>query len=181
MMSALLTMMQEQPYNKIKVQDITGVAGLARQTFYLHYSSKDALLLDYIDDVFDDFYQEAEGIIRTVTGFDPIIPTYVLRQWQKHKQFSKLVVEADVEHLIVKRFQNYVTRIIGLYIRSNPGMSIKDPEALKYAVDYFAGASWMILRRWLINDCDYPIDRLSALFYDLLVPGLTNLIEGDKW
>ena len=60
---ALVELTADTPYKKIKIQDITTTAKIARQTFYLHYKSKDAVLIDYIDSVFDSFYQDIEGHI----------------------------------------------------------------------------------------------------------------------
>lgn len=176
---SLVRLTQDTPYKKIKIQDITQNAQIARQTFYLHYKSKDAVLIDYSNNVFDSFYQEIEGYIIASAEPDEIITWHLFNQWQQHAEFSKLVIAADIEHLVIKSFRNYITRVMGLYIR-NHTTTIRDPEALGFMVDYLAGASWMVLQRWVESDFHYPIDKLAKLYSELSRPGLLNVINNDN-
>jgi len=173
---ALVELTEETPYKKIKIQDITNTAKIARQTFYLHYKSKDAVLVAYIDDVFDNFYQEIEGHIIASPDPDEIIAWHLFNQWQQHAEFAKLMIAADVEHLMIKSFRNYITRVIGLYIR-NHSMPLNDPEALGFMVDYLAGASWLVLQRWVASDFKYPLEKLAKLYSELSRPGLLSVIN----
>lgn len=173
---ALVKLTEETPYKKIKIQDITQTAELARQTFYLHYKSKDAVLVDYIDGVFDNFYQEIEGHIIASPEPGDIIAWNLFNQWQQHADFAKLIIAADVEHLVIKSFRNYITRVMGLYIR-NHSMPLNDPEALGFIVDYLAGASWMVLQRWVASDFNYPLEKLAKLYSELSRPGLLSVIN----
>lgn len=176
---ALVELTADTPYKKIKIQDITTTAKIARQTFYLHYKSKDAVLVDYIDSVFDSFYQDIEGLIIASPDPGDIIAWHLFNQWQQHAEFSKLIIAADVEHLVIKSFRNYITRVMGLYIR-NHSMPLNDPEALGFTVDYLAGASWMVLQRWIESDFRYPLDKLAKLYSQISRPGLLSVINSGK-
>lgn len=176
---SLVKLTSETPYKKIKIQDITQNAEIARQTFYLHFKSKDSVLVDYINGVFDDFYQDIEQYIIDSPEPGEIIAWNLFNQWQQHAEFAKLIVAADVEHLVIKSFRNYITRVIGLYIR-NHSMSLNDPEAIGFIVDYLAGASWLVLQRWVTSDFKYPLDKLSKLYSELSRPGLLNVISADR-
>ena len=175
---SLVTLTQSTPYKKIKIQDITQHAEIARQTFYLHYKSKDSVLVDYIDGVFDDFYQDIEQYIIASSEPSDIIAWNLFKQWQQHADFAKLIIAADVEHLVIKSFRNYITRVMGLYIR-NHSIPLKDPDALGFIVDYLAGASWLVLQRWVSSNFRYPLEKLSKLYSDLSRPGLLNVINSD--
>lgn len=173
---ALVDLTKETPYKKIKIQDITQTANIARQTFYLHYKSKDEVLINYIDNVFDSFYQEIEGHIIASPDPGEIIAWHLFNQWLQHADFAKLIIAADVEHLVIKIFRNYITRIMGLYIR-NHSMPLNDPEALGFTVDYLAGASWMVLQRWTESNFRYPLDKLSKLYFQISRPGILSVIN----
>ena len=45
MRAALMDLIAEKDYAKITITDITTRAGLSRPTFYLHYKSKDEILI----------------------------------------------------------------------------------------------------------------------------------------
>lgn len=173
---SLVKLTSETPYKKIKIQDITQNAEIARQTFYLHYKSKDAVLIDYINGVFDDFYEDIEQYIIDSPEPGEIISWNLFNQWQQHAEFAKLIIAADVEHLVIKSFRNYITRVMGLYLR-NHSMPLTDPEAIGFIVDYLAGASWLVLQRWVASDFRYPLDKLSKLYSELSRPGLLNVIS----
>jgi hypothetical protein len=49
--SALLSLIQEKGYDRIKVQDILDRADVGRSTFYAHYRDKDDLLQSGFEDV----------------------------------------------------------------------------------------------------------------------------------
>ena len=173
---ALVSLMQENPYKKVKIQDIAKRAKLARQTFYLHYQTKDDVLLEYINDVFETFYQEIEQHIIASPEPDPIVSWHLFKQWQMHEPFARLVIEADIENLVIKSFKNYIARVMGLYIR-NHEVKLKDPEALAFLVDYLAGASWMMLQRWVQQDFKYPLEKIASLYSEITQPGMLNVLN----
>jgi AcrR family transcriptional regulator len=176
---AFVKLTEGTPYKKIKIQDITHDAKLTRQTFYLHYKSKDAVLVEYIDSVFDNFYQEIETHIIASPEPGEIIALSLFNQWQQHAKFAKLIIAASIENLVIKSFRNYITHVIGLYIR-NHSVPLNDPEALGFIVDYLAGASWMVLQRWVASDYNYPLEKLAKLYSELSRPGLLNVINGKS-
>jgi len=54
---ALLKLLQEKPFEKISVTDLTNQADIARITFYKHYDSKEALLLSIVKGFFENFFE----------------------------------------------------------------------------------------------------------------------------
>ncbi|MCM3871633.1 MAG: TetR/AcrR family transcriptional regulator [Pyrinomonadaceae bacterium] len=50
---ALVELMQEKPFDAIKVQDVLDRAGVGRSTFYVHYRDKDDLLMSDADEFFE--------------------------------------------------------------------------------------------------------------------------------
>ena len=54
--AALVDLLQEKPFAEISVTDLSKRAGIARVTFYQHFDSKEAVLLDLVADFFAQFY-----------------------------------------------------------------------------------------------------------------------------
>jgi len=50
---SLIHLIREKGYDAVTIQDITDAANLGRTTFYLHYESKEALLLDHYADILE--------------------------------------------------------------------------------------------------------------------------------
>ena len=48
---ALMLLMDEKPYKKINISDITKKAGVARTTFYRNYTDKDAIIFEYFNNM----------------------------------------------------------------------------------------------------------------------------------
>ena len=53
---ALMSLIMEDGYDAVSIQDITEKANLGRATFYLHFKDKDELLLDVMEQFIDDFH-----------------------------------------------------------------------------------------------------------------------------
>ena len=59
--AALLTLMQEKNFDEITIKDITDRADMNRATFYLHYGTKEELLLTSLESRFDKLVQSIEA------------------------------------------------------------------------------------------------------------------------
>lgn len=53
---ALITLLANQPFNEITVQDICHTANVTRVTFYAHYHDKESLMHEIIDDSLNDIF-----------------------------------------------------------------------------------------------------------------------------
>jgi AcrR family transcriptional regulator len=60
---ALFDLLHEKPFEAIDIQEITDRADTARVTFYRHYGTKEELLLDVIETI----YQGMQAALQTVS------------------------------------------------------------------------------------------------------------------
>jgi AcrR family transcriptional regulator len=58
---SLMLLIDQKPYEKITVSDISKKAGIARQTFYRSYADKNALLLEYFAGMINTDLLETEN------------------------------------------------------------------------------------------------------------------------
>ncbi|MCA6065087.1 TetR/AcrR family transcriptional regulator [Thalassolituus marinus] len=179
LMNTLLELMAEQPYNKISVANVCEHSGVARPTFYLHYRSKDDLLKGYIESIFIQFYAQVEDYLTKSTNADPIIAEIMFRQWEEHADDARLLIEAGVEGLILNEFKRYVARIMERYITAH-NLPIKDTSLMDYVVDFIAGASFMVIMRWIREGFPMGAEKMGELYASLVRPGLLQLLLSGK-
>ena len=172
---ALIQLLEEKEYNEISVADISTVAGVARATFYLHYNTKDDLILGYLDDMFEQFYDDIPQGMLTMSSAGLDLTKLLFSQWEKQHLFVQAVIKAGLDNLIMKRFQQYITRVFGRFLRINK-LTISSPELLQYVVDYFAGASMMLIMRWLREGMRDSADAIALLYKELAKPGILSLL-----
>src|SRR5438876_2233762 len=55
---ALIGLMKEKAFEDIQITELTGRAQVSRPTFYLHFRSKEELLLSHVDVIFEEFHSE---------------------------------------------------------------------------------------------------------------------------
>ena len=114
--SSFLELMREKPYKKIGIGDITDRASIARQTFYTYFRSKDELLMSYMDEGFEEFFEEIQPMIIDIHQAEQIIEM-LYQRWADHYKIMRMVLESDVDDLIYNRFRQYVNRALGNVLR----------------------------------------------------------------
>lgn len=144
---ALLQLLRDEPLEKITVTQIAARADVSRQAFYLHFTSKEELLLSHVDDVFAQI--RAAVLARAQTrgiGMRELLTT-VFSEWAAHAGALRVALQIQDKDKLIGRIRPQVAdlmEIFALYGRENVGpLSIRD-----YAADFFAGGLYMMLRSW---------------------------------
>ena len=179
LMSALLELMQESSYSKISVAQICERSGVARPTFYLHYRSKDDLLRGYIESMFIEFCEQIDVYLTAAPTADPKIAEIMFKQWSDKAVFAKLLVKDDIEALMLAEFKRYVDHIIRRFIEAHK-LPVRDNSMLPYVVDFLAGASFMVVVRWIKDDFPTDAKTMGELYATLVRPGLLQVMLSGK-
>lgn len=175
----LLSLMHEMPYEKISVAQICAVSGVARPTFYLHFNSKDALLRSFFEIMFLNFYNEVDDYLTSTPNADPIIGEIMFRQWSDNADLAKLMIAAEVENLMLGEFKHYVQRVITRYTTAHQ-LPIQHSPLLPYIVDFIAGATFMVIMRWIKDGFPLDATKMGALYANLVQPGLLQVMLSGK-
>lgn len=179
LIDALLTLMHHSPYGKISVAQICEQSKVARPTFYLHFRSKDDLLRAYIEVVFNDFYAQVDDYITRTPKADPIIGEIMFRQWSDNADLARIMANEEIEALMLNEFKHYVGRIMQRYINAHK-LPIQNTTLLPYVVDFIAGASFMVIMRWIKDDFPVTAQRMGELYANLVQPGLLQVMLSGK-
>lgn len=159
--AALRALMEEKPYEKIRVGEIAKRAQVSRQTFYLHYESKDDLLVSLFDDVFVEFRAEMRKELAQNNVDWQLFGTMIFSYWGKKAEIIRIFLDAGVENRFLKRidtiFQELVEEIRAVdYVPQSP--------IVAYLTDFIIGGLFMVLKRWIEEDMNIPPEMLGLVF-----------------
>ena len=176
---SILELLDEKPYAKITVADIAERANIARQTFYNYYQTKDELMLSFMDDVFEDFFDAIEGKLDSVEESYDMVNRELYSHWYKNSDILLKVINANIDNLVFERFRRYITRILGNMLRRND-LRVTNPDIIGYTVDYIAGASFHVILRWMKEGTPYDpefMGRFQSLLMQNNTLGMLELKE----
>jgi len=161
---ALQELMAEKSYQQIKVSEIVERAEVSRPTFYMHYETKDHLLMSLFDDMLTTTQDEfLHSTSKTEADFR-YFATRNFQFWEQNAQAFKLLLDAGVDMMLLQRIQQR-TAAYTCQLRAVEGA--EDNELVTYMDDAMAGAMFMILKRWIKGDGTVSAKALGNLVADM--------------
>lgn len=173
--AALLALVAERGYEAVTVQDIAERADVGRATFYLHYTDKEQLMLDCVDQVLEELTDHF-----AVQSTDDFLDAgRVLGQRAfEHAQANRTVYQAllgrQVGAQLVTRMQDRVAQIIMEQLRAVVGPRLGQ-ELYAPLAHHTAGALLALLSWWLSNDLPHTPAFMAELHQRLVGPGMLAL------
>lgn len=133
---AIVSLMKEKSFDKIKILDITLKAGVSRMTFYKYYHSKEEVVECYLQEIIAGYVEEFGD------NFSKDFPNYentfaALNYFDKYADFFLVVVHAKRYHLLINAVNLYMEETI-----------IPRYNVPPYKIYYYAGALLNIFIKW---------------------------------
>jgi AcrR family transcriptional regulator len=142
---SLLKLMDEKPFSKISIKEITDKAQLARMTFYSNFKSKEDVLVYHTDNLLASFFKEIEKS-HDIT-IKSLYITY-FNFWKRHNHYVNLLRENNIL-IFVKLFENYIYQLNDRYQLLDLGLNDHEQGYISYKVTYFSGGLCNVLSRWV--------------------------------
>ncbi|MDR1893326.1 MAG: TetR/AcrR family transcriptional regulator [Spirochaetales bacterium] len=159
MLQALLLLMEEMPYEKITVSHIARKAGVARQTFYRNYASKDDIIIQYLDNILSIHFVKAASI-RDKKGRDTLILTFSFQSFLEHKQRLAQLWRNGDERLFFIHVQKWEDYVIDL---GKNTVSEKEKLLFRYVVKFQIGGALRMLSDWMKQDLPISAEIMAKL------------------
>lgn len=164
---ALFSLMKEMPYRRIHIGQITERADISRSTFYLHYETKDDLLLSVADEIIDNYF-------RAIYHSQPDTehsPAYELfAKWKQNIGKMRLLLGAGLEFRIYERFR-------ALNLQHKPPAAAPNPILNDYISTMVDGAHFALLLRWTRDNAKVSVDQMDQLFSGLHIQEIFDRLE----
>ena len=158
--------MDEMPYSKISVSDISEKAGIARTTFYHNYDDKDDVLYEYLIKTIDTELLNIEKIRESKKNAIVLMFDYHFMIKQQ-KNLKKILSTADIENRIYRDLQKFPMSLIEYYKEE---LSSEEYLLGRYKICYQITGCLKVIFDWFINDMPLPVENIVAILNAMNVP-----------
>jgi AcrR family transcriptional regulator len=181
--NAFIELLEENPYEKIKVSEITSRADLARSTFYAHFETKDDLVESFFDEIltpyFDNLHKRG-NLVEIDHEVEIELQSNLFRYWGSHCDVLCVLRKANIDKIVLSKLRHhfkilYENRVSKMLPNFNPVLA-------GYHVRFITAATYSLLLQWMENDRKQSPEVMGRLLYSLTVPNMmkNNLGEFTK-
>ena len=175
---ALLALMAGKSFDEITVQDITQQADLNRATFYLHYASKEELLIATLEEQFDSLVQQIEAETGGQRLWESAVPDRLLfHHVGANARLYGIILGQNSLSGVIHRILQYTADYVEKSLRSvyNDGDL---PIPIPIIASHVAGSLFALVRWWLNNNMPYSPEEMADMGQQLCVRGMSELAAG---
>ncbi|HEY0603606.1 MAG TPA: TetR/AcrR family transcriptional regulator [Herpetosiphonaceae bacterium] len=166
---ALVSLILEQSYDTITVQNIIDRANVGRSTFYKHFYDKDDLLLSNIEALLERL---SATINLDDVPHNTLLPSRMLFEHiADYRALYQALVRAKTIEKVIEAGHRYIIRDIERRIE---GQNVAVPIAA--ISHYLTGSFFALLRWWLDHDVPYTPAQMEDIFQALVRPGLEHVL-----
>lgn len=159
-----MLLMDEKPYHRITVSDITEKAGIARQTFYRNYNDKDDVIFEYLNNMLKTDLLKMENNGKR----NNIVLTFNYNYMIKHRDnLKKILSVADIQERIFHAIREFPLSLIERYKET---FSSDEYIICRYKLCYQIIGCLKILFDWFINDMPMPVDKIVSMLNAMNTP-----------
>lgn len=133
---AVIALMKEKTFDKIKILDITLKAGVSRMTFYKYYHSKEEVLDDYLKEMVSGYVEKYQS--NPAEHFPNYEDTLnALNYFDQYADFFLVLAHSGCYSLLIDAINQYMEERIIPFYNISP-----------YSIYYYAGALLNTFIKW---------------------------------
>lgn len=172
---AFSDLMQERKYSDISVQQIIDRANVGRTTFYTHFPTKDSLLIESINSIFESFHHKTTDNLKDENQIAELMPvSEIFTHISENKRIIKSLFRSEMDELLFRNFKNYWNNILETHISSK----ISDHKISAIPIDILSNHitnSLINLVKWWINsEMTYTPQQMEEYYWLLILPCLSS-------
>ena len=172
--AALLSLMREQPYRAITIRAITERASLSRQTFYLHYSDKDAVLSRHMLRVFEGIMQRVR-VQRVETVFE-LVQTYT-EIVAENAAFFRILADNGLTGLVCRVYREHLDAMPPVLECQRENRSEAER---RYCNAFWVAAFVEVYALWLAEDMQTPRAEIERTITDIMLGVYFRPWDGEQ-
>ncbi|MFG2053305.1 TetR/AcrR family transcriptional regulator [Micromonospora sp. NPDC048930] len=172
---ALVALIPEKGYDRIRVQDILDRADVGRSTFYAHFRDKDDLLLAGFDDLRTDLRRELDALSPGVPPH-PTSPTGVIfAHAYRHRDLYRALCGRRGGTVAQRHLYRLVSDLLRDHLRQHIEAARSDLP-VEVAAAFYTSAALGLLTWWVDQDFRPGPAALAGIYQRLAAPGLLGAL-----
>lgn len=169
--AALLDLATGRDLDDISIAEITAAAGINRATFYLHYSDKDALLLDAMNWVLAETAAGAASAPQAEMDDHDHPPSHTLaffRELDQHAPLYRRILGPNGSPAVVAHLRDGMQDAIATELVRRAPARLPTGVSVELLAAFLAGAIFASATVWLDRDRRQPPDEIAAAVWVLV-------------
>ena len=168
---ALLSLLDEKPFEYITVRELCEFAGVNRSTFYLHYENTGDLLketISYLIGNFSAYFNMDEESIREKFAESELVDLIYINEKYLYPYLMFINENRRVFMSVLSQPETFGSMDIFRRLSDNIFTPILDRfhyprEEQKYVMMFYLNGITAILTEWIKDDCQKSIEEISSI------------------
>ncbi|NJN55088.1 MAG: TetR/AcrR family transcriptional regulator [Anaerolineae bacterium] len=180
---ALRDLILQKPYETITIQNITDEADLNRATFYLHYTSKEELLMASLEEQFGALLEQMEVEKNGRPLWEnPATIRIIFEYAAQNEALFKVLLGPQGQGYVMYRILNYIAQVDEEELDAAFGQNAL-PVPNVILARYFAGALFALVSWWLEQDMPHSPTYMAETVQQLCAVGVVPVLAGmeESW
>ena len=178
---ALAKHLQEQTIDEITIGELTKTAGVSRQTFYSNFDSKQSILLNRIETIFEKGWTKSESLMqRANVGREEFVELCfrnLLEECERDRILMRAAFTGQAGIQCLSLLKTLVSKLISDRILFQFNHNF-DAQQLDTISDFYAGGLIGVVQGWLLDDSyNKNIDSIVKQVGLLIPHGLDGYVS----
>ncbi|TXJ43251.1 TetR/AcrR family transcriptional regulator C-terminal domain-containing protein [Brachyspira pilosicoli] len=168
---ALGALLEEKPFEEIRVIDICSKANMHRSTFYTYFNDKYELLKSKLDEYEAKFLEDLQRykIEDKLKDFHIDIMINILQYFYFNRKYLKIIFQNNKDNSITKILQKYLEAYVVEGVKDMKLAKPDKPYFFNVIVAFYSGAFITVISEWILNDCTIKPEELAECISDIIM------------
>jgi AcrR family transcriptional regulator len=177
---AFLSLLEQQTFSAMRMADVAKLANTSRPTLYRHFHSKEQLFRASVDELFDQFYDQAEPYLEQFEDSLSLVVNFLASSVAfQQRALIQTLLSSGADDLFISQLRKYFARLLGTLLRQKEIKPIRQSD-VDIITSMLAGACFYCLKEWENNGMQQSPKQMAKVLAHLFNGQLLSLIETDQ-
>lgn len=165
-------LLQKKKYSAITIQEIIDEANVGRSTFYSHFETKDELLYNMCDDIFESIHI---NVSKDASGAFRIPISYLLQHLLDNKKIIVGIFHDECYEYIIRKYKSKWREMLKQhFIEEHPQANWKVP--IEFLINHVISSAAEMIRWWVDTGMKYEPIQMEQYWFALITPAIMSAV-----